>query len=181
MTARIAFASRRLRTAGRLVLLTGFVSSMLLALSGYANSGQGAGGDSTPADSNQRAAILAFEGYNQALVERSYVTLRDRFLHVPFVIVDGASRVIPSVETVVAGLRARRESLEAAGYETTRIEVPRVSLLANDRLLLHARLHHRKKDGSLLEEQANIYLMVRVADIWKVGGIIPQDAAKVER
>ena len=154
---------------------------MLLASFGYASSEQTPRGGLTPAASDQRAAILALEGYNQALAERNYVTLLDRFLHVPFVVVDGAPRVIAIVETVVAGLRMRRESLDAAGYGTTTIEAVRVSSLANDRLLLHSRLHHLKKDGSLLDEQANIYLMVRAADVWKVGGIIPQDAALVER
>jgi hypothetical protein len=82
---------------------------------------------------------------------------------------------------VVAGLRLARESLDAADYTTTKIDPPRVSLLAKDRLLLNSRLHHLKKDGSLLAERANFYVMVRAAGIWKVGGIIPQDAALVER
>jgi hypothetical protein len=48
-------------------------------------------------------------------------------------------------------------------------------------LLLNSRVHHLRKDGSLLAERANFYVMVRTAGVWKVGGIIPQDAALVER
>jgi hypothetical protein len=33
----------------------------------------------------------------------------------------------------------------------------------------------------LLEERANFYVMVRTMGFWKVGGIIPQDPAFVER
>jgi hypothetical protein len=53
--------------------------------------------------------------------------------------------------------------------------------VANDRLLLNCRLRHLKKDGWLLAERANFYVMVKAADVWKIGGIIPQDPAFVER
>ena len=99
----------------------------------------------------------------------------------PFVIVDDGPRVVTSIEAVVAGLRMTRESLTAADYATTRIEPPRISVLAGDRLLLNSRLHHLRKDGSLLAERANFYVMVREAGVWKVGGIIPQDQAFAER
>ena len=115
------------------------------------------------------------------MIERDYQKLRERFLYVPFVVVDDASRVITSVDAVIAGLRMTRESYEAAGYTTTEIAPSRVSVLANDRLLLNYRLRHLKKDGSLLAERANLYVMVRVAGVWKVGGIIPQDPAFAER
>ena len=181
MTVRNASASGRSCTARRFGVLARTLIFLLTASSGYANSEQTALGEPVPAGSDQRAAIVALEGYNQALIEGDYVTLRDRFLHVPFVVLDGAPRVIPSVETVVAGLRMTRESLDAASYGTTKMEPPRVSSLANDRLLLYSRLHHLRKDGSLLAERANFYVMVRVAGVWKVGGIIPQDAALAER
>lgn len=170
----------RLERAGRLRLLSGIMTSILLTSPSYGYSHQAPRADSHPASSDVRAAIVALEGYSQALVDRDYAKLRDRFLHVPFVVVDGAPRVVTSVEAVVAGLRIVRESLDAADYTTTRVESLRVSVLAKDRLLLNCRLHHLRKDGSLLSERANFYVMVRVAGAWKVGGIIPQDPALVD-
>ena len=174
-------ASPRQKTSGRLCVFARIVASIFLASSGYAHSEQTRGADPDSASSDRRAAIAAFEGYNQALVERDYSQLRERFLYVPFVVVDDASRVITSVDAVIAGLRMTRESYEAAGYTTTEIAPPRVSVLANDRLLLNYRLRHLKKDGSLLAERANFYVIVRAAGVWKVGGIIPQDPAFAER
>jgi hypothetical protein len=83
------------------------------------------------------------------------------------------TRIIASVDAVVAGLHMTRESLDAAGYATTTIEQPRVSVSAKDRLLLNCRLRHLKKDGSLLAERANFYVLVRTAGSWKVGGHHP--------
>jgi hypothetical protein len=164
-----------------LCILACFVASVVPTSSGYAHSEQTLRADSDPATSDLRAAVAAFEGYNRALVERDYSKLREQFLYVPFVIVDDASRVITSVDDVVAGLRKTRESLEAVGYTTTTIDQPRVSVLAKDRLLLNCRLRHLRKDGSLLAERANFYVMMRVAGMWKIGGIIPQDPSFVER
>ena len=170
-----AFARRRVW------VLTGIVASILLACSSDADSQQTAAAGSDPAGSDLRTAVAAFEDYNRALVERDYLKLRDRLLAAPFVVVDDVPRIIASVDAVVAGLRMTRESFDAAGYATTTIEQRRVSVLAKDRLLLNYRLRHLKKDGSLLEERANFYVLVRTAGSWKVGGIIPQDPAFVER
>lgn len=41
--------------------------------------------------------------------------------------------------------------------------------------LLNCRLRHVKRDGSVLAEHANFYLMVKEGSAWKVGGIILQD------
>jgi hypothetical protein len=174
-------ASAHRNAVGRLCILACILASVVPRSFGYAHSEQTPRADSDPASSDLRAAIAAFEGYNQALVERDYSKLREQFLYVPFVIVDDASRVITSVDAVVAGLRMTRESFEAVGYTTTKIDQPRVSVLAKDRLLLNCRLRHLKKDGSLLAERANFYVMVRVAGMWKIGGIIPQDPSFLER
>jgi hypothetical protein len=128
-----------------------------------------------------RAAIAALAGYNQALIGQDYARLRDRFVHAPFVVVDDAPRVIATVDTVVEGLRKTRESLAAAGYATTKLSTPRVSLLRSDRFVRNCRLRHLKKDGSSLGERANFYLMVNEAGVWKVGGIILQDPAYFDK
>jgi hypothetical protein len=139
----------------------------------------GAGADQSRAADDRgpdvQAALTAFEGYNQALVTKDYSALRDRYLQAPFVIIDDMPRMIPSVGAVADLLRKTRDSLETAGYATTTISRPRVSMLNRDRLLLNCRLTHRKQDGSVLSERANFYLMVNVAGMWKVAGIIPQD------
>jgi hypothetical protein len=125
--------------------------------------------------------VAAVEGYNQALVDRNYTELRDRFLHVPFVVVDETPRVITSLEVVVDGLRKTREALDAEGYATTTISSPRVTVLVGDRVLINCRLSHLKQDGSMLTQRANLYVLVKANGMWKIGGIIPQDPAFVER
>jgi hypothetical protein len=126
-------------------------------------------------DSDRRDAVEAFEGYNQALIDSDYSKLAAEYIHVPFVIVDDNPRVIESIETVVTGLRSTRQALETAGYATTKLGPPRISVLQVGRLLLNYRVTHVKKDGAPLAERANFYLMVKEGRRWKVGGIILQD------
>jgi hypothetical protein len=110
----------------------------------------------TIADSPEvRAAVAAFEQYNQALIDKQYARVRDRFIHVPFVVVDEKPLVIASVDAVVEGLRNTRESMDSAGYSSTRLSSPRVSMLRRDRLLLNYRLSHLRKDASVITERAN--------------------------
>jgi len=131
-------------------------------------------------DADVRSAVAVFERYNQALVDKDYSQLRTHLLHAPFVIVDDTPRVIATVDAVVAGLQKTRESLDAAGYATTRVSVPRTSVLSRDRLLLNCRLLHLNREGAVIAERANFYLMVRVAGTWKVGGIISEDPERFE-
>ena len=130
-------------------------------------------GDEASAD--VKAAVAAFEGYNKALTDKDYSTLKERLVHTPFVIVDDMPRTVATVDAVVAGLRTTRERLDSAGYFTTTIDEIRPSQLRSDSVLLNCRLRHVKRDGSIIAERANFYLMVKKGGAWKLGGIILQD------
>jgi len=159
-------------TTARLEFLDQIAFVLVIAACGILAPRVAAGQGSLDADAP--SAVAAFERYNQALIEQDSSKLRD-LIYVPFVVVDDSPRVIASVDAVVAGLQKTRESLDGAGYATTRSSVPRISVLSPERLLLNCRLAHVNRDGTVLAERANFYLMVRVAGVWKVGGIIPQD------
>lgn len=172
---RTSSAALMMSTTGRahivvLVLVTG----VLIAFVEHVAAGQ------VSLDADVRSAVAVFDSYNQALTDKDYSKLRGQLIHVPFVVVDGTPRVIESVDAVVAGLQKTRASLDAAGYATTRSSAPRISVLSPDRLLLNYRLAHVNRDGTVLAERANFYLMVKVAGIWKVGGIIPQDPERFD-
>ena len=130
-------------------------------------------------DADAPSAVAAFERYNQALIQKAYSKLRE-LIHAPFLVVDDSPRVIASLDAVVAGLQKTRESLDGAGYATTQSSRPGISVLSPDRLLLNCRLAHLNRDGTVLAERANFYLMVRVAGAWKVGGIMPQDPERFD-
>ena len=51
-----------------------------------------------------------------------------------------------------------------------------ISVLSGDRVLVNRVIRHYKKDGSLLEARANFYLMTKVSGVWRISGIIPQEA-----
>jgi len=117
-----------------------------------------------------------FSRYNQGLIEKNYEEVA-LYLRTPFVVIDNTPRIITDLSTVVTGLRTNRESLDQRGYGTSVPGEARISVLNPDRVLLNCVIRHYKKDGSLLEERANFYLMSRVSGTWKISGILQQDPA----
>ena len=135
------------------------------------------GQDGLERDVPAAATILkAFEGYNAALVAKDYAKLRAEYLYVPFTLTGQLiPQIITDLDIVLAGLRKTRDSLDALGYETSKVLNPRISILNSDAALLNCRIQHYKKDGSLIAERANFYILIKVNGAWKLGGVMPQD------
>jgi hypothetical protein len=112
-----------------------------------------------------------FSNYNKTLVDKKYEEL-PRYVQVPFIVIDGTSRIITDIGAVVAGLRSNRESLDDKGYATSIPAKARISVLSSDRVLVNRIVRHNKKDGALLETRANFYLMTKVSGTWRISGII---------
>jgi hypothetical protein len=85
-----------------------------------------------------------FSAYNQALMDKKYDELA-RYLQTPFVVIDSTPRIITDVTTIVAGLRANRESLEQRGYATSVPAGAHISVLSPDRVLLNRVIRHYKR------------------------------------
>lgn len=127
------------------------------------------------------AVLKAFEGYNDALVSKNYTKLRQEFLYAPFAYVGQPPQVITEIDVIVASLRRTRDSLDADGYETSKVINPHISVLSSNTVLLNCRLKHYGKNGSLLLERANFYLLIKAAGAWKIAGFIPQDPAYADK
>jgi len=107
--------------------------------------------------------------------------LRQEYLHVPFAFVGQPPQVITEIDVIVANLRKTRDSLDAGAYETSKMSDPHISVLSSNTVLLNCRLRHYRKNGSLLLEPANFYLLIKAAGTWKIAGFIPQDPAYTDK
>jgi hypothetical protein len=53
--------------------------------------------------------------------------------------------------------------------------VPRITPLTSDRALINAAFRRYKKDGSLLEEQAALYVVSKSSGVWKLRAALRQE------
>jgi hypothetical protein len=125
------------------------------------------------ADSDVRDALTTWDAYNQAMVGKDYAKLRD-ILSVPYLSGGPAPVVIVDLAEIVERLRNTRESLPER-YGTSTASTPQVTVLSRNQVLVNCRIRHLAKDGSLIREQAQFYILIRLGSVWKLAGNIPQD------
>ena len=129
-------------------------------------------------DADREAIEAMFVSYNRALIEKNYTALREH-LESPFIVIDDTSRVVSDMDTVIEGFRRRREGMDPQGYSTSTPGPALFLPLTESRVLMNRAIRHYKKDGTLLEEQANVYIVSRSSGRWRILGVMPQDPSQV--
>jgi molybdopterin converting factor small subunit len=122
-------------------------------------------------DSNAINDML--ERYSHAFQTRDYERLRE-YVQAPFVTFPGELKVFATMEAVMERYRNEREPLEERGYDRSKYVETRITGLAPDRALVNKTYRRFRKDGTLLEEKAAIYLVTKVSGSWKLCGSIGQ-------
>lgn len=129
-------------------------------------------------DAEKQAIETMFVSYNRALVEKDYLALREH-LELPFIVIDDTTRVVSDLDGVIEGFRRRREAMDPQGYSASTPGPALFLPLTESRVLMNRAIRHYKKDGTLLEEQANVYIVSRSSGRWRILGVMRQDPSQV--
>jgi ketosteroid isomerase-like protein len=122
-------------------------------------------------------AIRQFvDGYFASFTAKDYDVLRQDF-SAPFVFMDPQPRVVPRLEEVVQVWRGIRESLDSSAYATSRVAQLRVVLLGGGRALANVHWQRLRRNGSLLSEGAEFYVLTRQSGRWQFDGVMGQNLA----
>jgi hypothetical protein len=126
-------------------------------------------------ESDKLAIEQMYDRYAQAFIKRDYSTLRE-CVQTPFVVFRGRElQTLESVDAVLTYYRNLRESLEQRNYDRGEIFESRITPLTADDALINKAFRRYKKDGSLLEQQAAVYLVSKSSGTWKLRGTLRQD------
>ena len=129
-------------------------------------------------DPERRAIEEMFAAYNDALVRRDYTALRD-YLEVPFIVLDATTRVAADLDALTAGLQRLREAMDSQSYATSTPGPSRFLVLSAARVLMSRSVRHYRKDGGVIDQRANVYVLRRSAGRWRIEGTIQQEPTYV--
>ena len=79
------------------------------------------------------------------------------------------------MEAVIQQFRNLRDPLDARGYDHSKYVNTRITVLAADRAFVNKTYRRFKKDGTVLEEKAAIYLVSKTGGSWKIYGVFSQE------
>ena len=111
--------------------------------------------------------------YSLAFQKKDYSALPD-YLGTPFIIFPSAPKPIETMEALIQHYRNVRDPLDARGYDHSKYGRTRITALAADRALVNKTYRRFKKDGTVLEENAVIYLVSKTSGSWKIYGAFSQ-------
>ena len=119
-----------------------------------------------------------FDRYSLAVQKRDISALLG-YLGTPFIQFNQSAQSEPkpieTMEALIQGFRNARDQLDARGYDHSKYVSTRITVLAADRALVNKTARRFKKDGTVLEEKAFIYLVSKTSGSWKIYGQFNQD------
>ena len=115
-----------------------------------------------------------FDRYSLAFQKKDYSALPD-YLGTPFVLFVTEPKPIETMEAVIQQFRNLRDPLDARGYDHSKYVNTRITVLAADRAFVNKTYRRFKKDGTVLEEKAAIYLVSKTGGSWKIYGVFSQE------
>ena len=119
-----------------------------------------------------------FERYSLAFQKKDYSALTNYF-GTPFIqfhqSAQSEPKPIETMEALIQAFRNARDQLDARGYDHSKYVSTRITVLAADRALVNKTARRFKKDGTVLEEKAFIYLVSKTSGSCKIYGQFNQD------
>ena len=119
-----------------------------------------------------------FERYGLTHQNKDYSALTN-YIGTPFIQFNQSAESEPkTIETMEAIIQVSRNfgaQLAARGYDHSKYDSKRITVLAADRALVNTKGRRFKKDGTVLEETAFIYLVSKTSGSWKIYGQFNQD------
>ncbi len=125
-------------------------------------------------EADKLAIEQMFDRYVEAFVQKDYVKLL-AFVEAPFLVMNGDLRSLNSTDAVLAFYRDIRQNLDQRDFDHGEIVGKRIIPLAADRALLNTAYRRYKKDGSILQELASVYLVTKSTGVWKLRSVVNQD------
>jgi len=68
-----------------------------------------------------------------------------------------------------------REPLDERNYDHSEVVETRITALTADRALVSKAFRRYAKDGTLLGEEASVYIVCKTSDAWKIRGALWQE------
>jgi hypothetical protein len=121
----------------------------------------------TPQDDAAIRAVI--DGYFAAITVKDYPTI-EKLAHAPYVVWGPEFRTLPTMTEVMARYRQTGDSLNLPDYKLSRAIEVRVEPLHGRVAMAHVHWERLKKDGSRLNEGAEVLVMSKVDDDWKISG-----------
>ena len=148
---------------------------LVLIAAAYFSSEVSGGQKSTGFSGSDKLAIeQMLERYKQAFQMKDYTKLRE-YVQSPFVTFPDVPKIYESMDAVMNRYRDNREPLDERNYDNTQWGKTRITVLAADKALINKTFRRYKKDGSLLEEGASVYLVSKSSGTWKIYGSLSQE------
>lgn len=130
----------------------------------------------TPAEftAQDRANILEqIHGYFAAFSAKRYESFPG-YMQAPFLGYGREPVIIATLDEVIASYRRIRDPLDQADYSSSKAANIRLMPQTPVHALAGVHWQRLKKDGSLLDEGAEILVMNKVSGTWKMAGVLPQ-------
>ena len=126
-------------------------------------------------DADAAAVRTLIDRYFTAFSVKDYATFAQVFT-APYLMAgrEGLA-TIPTVEGVVERYKAIRVPLENADYSASQVVEMRLTPLSGRMAMANVHWRRLKKDGSLLNEGAEVLLTAKAGGQWKMTGVIPED------
>jgi hypothetical protein len=120
------------------------------------------------------AATAVIHRYFAAFTAKDYGAFREVF-NAPFVQGGREYRILPSLDDVMTMYRGIRDPLDQRDYSASKVVEMRVVPLHAASALAHLHWQRLKKDGSLLNEGAEVLVLAKVDGQWKITGVLGED------
>ena len=115
-----------------------------------------------------------FDRYVRAYSIKDYAKLREQ-LQAPFFRFPAGVVVLETMDDVMNFYRNQRDALDEQNYARSRFVHSRITALAGDRALVNRTYRRYRKDGTVLLEASQIYLVSKSSGAWKICGTFAQD------
>jgi hypothetical protein len=93
----------------------------------------------------------------------------------PFVMSGRQFQTLPDLDAVTAQYRGVRERLDGDDYSASRVAEMRVIPLSGRMALTPLHWERLRKNGALLNEGAETYVLAKVDGQWRMMGVLPYD------
>jgi len=131
-----------------------------------------------PFSEQEAAAIKAVvAGYFDSFTRKDWARFATSF-QTPFVIVGLGPSLIPTVDDIVRGFQMVHDRLDTMDYVASKPVDVRVTPLGPQRALAAIHWQRFKKDGSVLNEGAEIFVFSKGSGTWKMCGNLGQELAQ---
>lgn len=126
----------------------------------------------SPADAAAATAVI--HRYFAAFTAKDYAVFREVF-NAPFLQTGRQITTIPTLDGVMQLYEGIRNPLDQADYSASKATEVRLMPLHTNSALANVHWQRFKKDGGLLNEGAEVLVLMRVDGQWKISGVMGED------